>query len=98
MVFLAENDVACKKRKTPRPLRQGVSRPVFSKFPNHTVAIDIVGPTPESSEGNLWILTMIDSFTQWPLAVAIPNRRSSLIGKVDLREKGRFYLTRDREG
>jgi len=74
--------VACKKRKTPRPLRQGMTQPVFSRFPNHTVAIDIVGPMLETSSGNLWILTMIDVFTRWPLAVAIPNRKSSVIGKI----------------
>jgi transposase InsO family protein len=74
--------VECKKRKTPRPMRQGITRPVFSKFPNHTVAIDIVGPMVETSEGNLWILTMIDVFTRWPLAVAIPNRKSTVIAKV----------------
>ena len=72
----------CKKRKTPRPLRSGVTQPVFSIYPNHTVAIDIVGPMGESVEGNLWILTMIDVFTRWPVAVPIPSRETRLIGKV----------------
>ena len=65
-----------------RPLRQGITHPVFSCFPNHTVAIDIVGPLIETPSGNQWILTMIDVFTRWPLAVAIPNRKSSVIGKI----------------
>jgi transposase InsO family protein len=36
----------------------------------------------ETTSGNLWILTMIDVFTRWPLALAIPNRKSSVIGKA----------------
>src|SRR5262249_4290499 len=58
--------IACRKRKTPRPLRQGITMPIQSSFPNQTVAIDIVGPMMESSSGNRWILTMIDVFTRWP--------------------------------
>ena len=41
----------CKKRKTPRPMRSGVTKPVFALFPNHAVAIDIVGPLVESTDG-----------------------------------------------
>jgi len=82
----------CKKRKTPRPMRSGITRPVFALFPNHTVAIDIVGPLNETSDGNIWILTMIDVFTRWPVAVPIANRESRLIAKVIFRrwicEKG----------
>ena len=73
---------ACKKRKTPRPMRSGVTQPAFAVFPNHTVAIDIVGPMMESTEGNQWVLTMIDVFTRWPVAVPIPNRESRLIAKI----------------
>ena len=83
---------ACKKRKTARPMRSGVTRPVFSVAPNHTLAIDIVGPMPESTDGNQWILTMIDVFTRWPLAVPIPSRESRLIATIIYRrwicEKG----------
>src|SRR5688572_9582604 len=71
--------VWCKKRKTSRPLRQGITRPVFSKFPNHTIAVDIVGPMVETSSGNLWIL---DVFTRWPLAVPIPTRQSNVIARI----------------
>jgi transposase InsO family protein len=45
----------------------------------------------ETTSGNLWILTMIDVFTRWPLALALPNRKSSVIRKAILRwvcEKG----------
>ena len=51
---------ACKKRKTPRPMRHGITEPMFATFPNQTVAIDIVGPLTETTAGNFWILTMID--------------------------------------
>jgi transposase InsO family protein len=72
----------CKKRKTPRPMRQGITEPVFATFPNQTVAIDIVGPLMETSAGNQWLLTMIDIFTRWPVAIPIPNRKSKVVAKA----------------
>src|SRR5271155_3894027 len=72
----------CKKRKTPRPMRQGITEAVFATIPNQTVAIDIVGPLMETSAGNQWILTMIDVFTRWPVAVPIPNRKAKVITRA----------------
>jgi hypothetical protein len=73
-------------------MRSGITKPVFALFPNHTVAIDIVGPLNESPEGNIWILTMIDVFTRWPIAIPMANRESRLIAKIIFRhcicEKG----------
>ena len=73
---------ACKKRKTPRPLRHGITTPALADFPNEVLAIDIVGPLNETSEGNVYILTMFDTFTRWPEAIPIPNRKSPLVAKL----------------
>ena len=61
--------LACRKRKTPRPLRAGLTEPALAQAPNETVAIDLVGPFGPSDKGNRWVLTMIDTFTRWPVAV-----------------------------
>ena len=35
------------------------------------VAVDLVGPTPKTSQGDSWILILTDHFTQWQDAIAI---------------------------
>jgi hypothetical protein len=60
-------------------LQAGLREPKLATRPNETLAIDIVGPIIQSLEGNSWILTMIDQFTKWPVAVPIPDRTSNTI-------------------
>jgi transposase InsO family protein len=55
---------------------------VLAKYPNETVAIDILGPFPRSDNGNMWILTMIDTFTRWPVAVPMPDRTSASVAEA----------------
>src|SRR6185437_9395260 len=39
----------------------------------------------ESSDGNIWVLTMIDQFTRWPVAVPIPEITSKTIAEAIFR-------------
>ena len=57
----------------------GITETIQAKFPNEVVAIDIFGPFPRSKHGNVWVLTMIDTFTRWPVAVAIKDRSSASV-------------------
>ena len=77
--------LACAKRKTPRPKRAGLREVKQSTYPGQTIAIDIWGPMMESPEGNKWVLTMIDHFTKWPVAVPIPDHKAETIAKAILR-------------
>ncbi len=43
------------------------------------VATDIVGPFPESSKGNSYILVASDYFTRWVEAYAIPNQEATTV-------------------
>jgi len=84
--------LACRRRKTPRPLRAGIREPRLATRPNETLAIDLVGPLIQSLDGNVWVLTMIDQFSKWPVAVAIPDKSSTVIADAIFRfwicEKG----------
>ncbi len=46
-------------------------------FPNEIVGIDIMGPLPETSAGNRYILVIVNHFTKW--ATACPIRRADAI-------------------
>ena len=60
-------------------MRAGITEAIQARFPNETVAIDILGPFPMSKNGHMWILTMIDTFTRWPVAVPLKDRSSASI-------------------
>ena len=72
----------CWRRKLPRPTRVGEPRWVLSQHPMHTVCIDLQGPLPVTAEGNRWVLTMLDTFTRWPIAIPIPDSTSSTIASA----------------
>lgn len=60
-------------------MRAGETTPQLARYPNQVMAMDIFGPMPISTENHRWVLTMIDQFTRWPVAVPIPDRNSETI-------------------
>ena len=69
----------CQRRKTPQPSRQGLAMSFPSKRPFETCGFDIVGPLPEDAKGNKYLLTVVDHFTRYALAVPITNREQATI-------------------
>ncbi|XP_061189572.1 uncharacterized protein K02A2.6-like [Saccostrea echinata] len=47
--------------------------------PMERIALDILGPLPESTKGNRYILVMIDCFTKWTEAIAIPDQEAETV-------------------
>ena len=43
------------------------------------IAIDILGPLPQSSSGNKYIMIVMDYFTKWAEAYAIPNQEAETV-------------------
>ena len=74
--------LACRKRKTPRPTRAGITEAALASYPNETVAIDIWGPLPRTEKGNCQVLTMIDTFTRWPVAIPVKDKSSATIAEA----------------
>ena len=54
------------------------------------VAVDILGPFPESASGNKYILVVMEYFTRWAEAYAIPNQEAATIAKKLTEEFFRF--------
>ena len=73
--------LGCRKRKTPRPMRAGITEAQLATYANEVVAMDFLGPFPRSINGNRYIFTMIDIFTRWPVAIPVPDRLSLTVAK-----------------
>jgi len=61
-------------QRRKHPLEQQVSGAPF-----HRVAFDIIGPLPESDEGNRYILVLVDYFTKWAEAYALSERVATTV-------------------
>ena len=46
------------------------------------VAIDVLGPLPETEQGNKYILIAMDYFSKWPEAYALPNQEAIAVTDV----------------
>ena len=62
---------------TPKP--RAPLQSVQTGFPMQLVAVDILGPIPESPAGNKYILVTSDYFTRWMGAYPIPNQETSTV-------------------
>ena len=47
--------------------------------PMERIAMDILGPLPETDQGNQVILVVADYFTKWVEAFALPNQEATTI-------------------
>lgn len=43
------------------------------------VGIDLVGPLPRTAQGNRYIVTLVDYFSKWPEAEAIPDKSATSV-------------------
>ena len=50
--------------------------------PWQVVAVDLCGPFPETSRGNVQILVLADHFTRWCDAIAIPDGKAETVARV----------------
>ena len=69
----------CAARKTPAPKQRAPLQKVECGYPMQIVATDIVGPFPESDQGNTYVLVAADYFTRWVEAYAIPNQEATTV-------------------
>ena len=54
--------------------------------PSGRVAVDILGPLPESESGNKYLLLVADYFTKLAEAYALPNQEAITVAEVFVRE------------
>ena len=74
--------VTCAAHKTSPPRRKAALQTVQAGYPLQLVAVDILGPLPESESGNSYLLVVGDYFTRWMEAYPIPNMEATTVAKT----------------
>ena len=72
----------CARHKRLQNSRQGQLQPMVVGEPWERLGIDVTGPHPTSSKGNVYILTMIDHFTKWIEIFPMKNQEASTIAQI----------------
>ena len=85
----------CASRERPSRTPRAPLRTYNVGAPLERVALDILGPLPESDRGNKYILIIGDYFSKWTEAYAIPNQEATTVARVLVEEfVARFGIPR----
>ena len=76
----------CQRRKSPNKSAKHPLKKYSVGLPLERVGLDILGPLPESSLGNKYILVVSDYFTKWVEAYPMPNQETVTIANVLVNE------------
>ena len=70
---------SCQRRN--KPVGKHELNPIEVKEPFHMIGIDVVGPLPETTNGNKYIVVAMDYFTKWPEARALKEANAREISR-----------------
>ncbi|MES9880251.1 MAG: RNase H-like domain-containing protein [Sedimenticola sp.] len=76
----------CARKKDPVIPARAPLMSTQATEPLQTVAMDILGPLPESHLGNKYILVISDLFTKWTEAYPLRNHRARTVAEVVVNE------------
>ena len=79
--FIKQCEV-CQKGKAGGLLPAQGRRRLFAGRPWQKLAMDLVGPMPQTERGNRWILVISDHFTKWQDAFALPDATAPTIAAI----------------
>ena len=80
----------CASRKSPIPTRRAPLSLVPCSFPFQRVAMDILGPLPQTPRSNRYILVISDYFSKWVEAFPMENMEALTVAKILVNE----FITR----
>ena len=71
----------CVSRKSPSQTPKSPLGTISAAYPTQIMAVDLVGPFPESDSGNSYIMVVGDYFSRWMEAFPIPNQEASTVAE-----------------
>lgn len=84
----------CAARKSPKDSRTELAPITEFDCPFDMIGVDIVGPLPETDEGNKYILVFTDYLTKWPEAFALKDAKGCLKLFQDTQHHASYYQIR----
>ena len=78
--------VDCQMRKTPRNRKPAPLLPIPVDGAFDRVAVDCLGPFPESYSGSRYVVVFSDYLTRWPEAFAVSTIQATVIAKLLVNE------------
>jgi transposase InsO family protein len=63
-------------------MNAGLTDVTLATIPWETAGIDLLGPLPVTDDGFRWLLTIVDQFSRWPMAIPLRNRSSAEIARA----------------
>ena len=69
----------CQKAKSGGTRSAGGQQRLYAGRPWQKVAVDLVGPLPETQARNRWILVLTDHFTRWQDALPLPDATAPVV-------------------
>lgn len=76
----------CARRKSPAKKSRAKLRQYQVGGPLERIAVDVVGPLPETNNGNKYILVIGDYWTKWTEAYAVPDQSAETVAKKVVEE------------
>ena len=83
--FLKQCDI-CERTKPSTRNAKAPMKKCASDRPMQRIAIDVLGPLPETTKGNKFIIVVADYFTKWTEAYPVPNHQAETIAHTIVTE------------
>ena len=77
--MMCQTCAACASGKSPMCSSRSPMGTITASYPTQIMAVDIVGPFPESDQGNSYIMVVGDYFSRWMEAIPILNQEAATV-------------------